>query len=128
MREHCQPLEGKPGKRKRPRDPVLGKDGVAPKQPRSPPQQGCQKSFDPDLKEQDPGLSDCPKPPPSDLTSPALGSCPAKGQKGGAGLGIGGEALLHSHHQPRSVHREGAHSCLGGGGDTHPRTVAVRPA
>ena len=50
-------------------------------------------------KEQNPRLSDGPRPP---TLWPQL-----QGQKGESELGVGGEALPHGHHQPQSVHREG---------------------
>lgn len=122
VREHCQPLEGKPGTGKRPRGTLLlSKNGVAPSS-KVVPQQGCRGSTGPgsrDLKERG-----CLKPPTSDLINPALGSCAAKAQTGGTGLGVGG-ALPQT--PPASIGAgRGPHSCLVA--DTHHLTVAVLSA
>ena len=102
----------------------LVKDGLASRQPRSPPSKAVRKVSIQISKEQNPRLSDGPNPLRPPPTS-APGSRPAKGQKGEAGLGVGGEVLPQS--PPASVCAQGGGPSLLGA-STHPSTAAVLSA
>lgn len=118
VREHCQPLEGKPGTGKRPRGTSSSvKMAWHPKTCLSP-SKVVRGVLAQDLEERG-----CLKPPTSDLINPAVGSYPAKARKVRTGLGVG---KAPPQTPPASLCAEGPHSGLAA--DTHHRTVAVLSA